>query len=324
MGKVVLILFNKLSKDAQDDESDVLEQVNLVTKALKNLCYEVRYMEMDLNLLSAIRTIKKMKPEIIFNLVETIGNKGEFTFLANSILNSLQIPYTGSPLIPMFHCSNKVLTKKELDAIGVKTPQSFDLREFHKLEAGKKYILKPTWEEGSLELDEDCVFMGDDRKFTDKIGQKSHLHYFIEEFIEGREFNISIIYGPEGPEVLPLAEMTFIDYPDDKPKMMGYKSKWVDSSFEYSHTCRTFDLHPDDQALSAELQRICKTCWNALGLKGYVRIDFRVPADGVPLVIDINLNPCLSESGGFMAASQEQGLAFDHVVERILADAIRK
>jgi D-alanine-D-alanine ligase len=60
-----------------------------------------------------------------------------------------------------------------------------------------------------------------------------------------------------------------------------------------------------------------------MGFKGYVRIDFRVTKESVPLVIDINLNPCLSESGGFMAASKKRGLTFDKVISRVLEDAIR-
>ncbi|MCX6280002.1 MAG: ATP-grasp domain-containing protein [Bacteroidetes bacterium] len=324
MNKLVLILFNKLSKKPKDDEADVIEQVNLVANALKNLKYKVQFLQMDMNLQAAIKNIRRIEPDIIFNLVESIGNKGEFTFLANSILNNIQIPYTGSPLIPMFYCSNKVLTKKELNAIGVKTPEGFNLQECHKLIPQKKYILKPIWEEGSLELDEDCVFMGDNLEFIEKISQKSAQHYFIEEYVEGREFNISILYNEEGPDVLPLAEMTFDGYPEEKPKMMGYKSKWDETSFEYSHTQRTFDLEPDDAILQRELTEICRKCWNSLGLKGYVRIDFRVTPNGSPLVIDVNLNPCLSESSGFMAASKERGLNFEQVVEQILADAIRK
>jgi hypothetical protein len=108
MKKIVLILYNKLSKKPKDDESDVIEQVNLVTDALKKLNYDITYLQIDLNLKTAIRQIQKIKPDIIFNLAETIGNKGEFTFLANSVLNFVRIPYTGSPLIPMFHCSNKL------------------------------------------------------------------------------------------------------------------------------------------------------------------------------------------------------------------------
>jgi hypothetical protein len=41
------------------------------------------------------------------------------------------------------------------------------------------------------------------------------------------------------------------------------------------------------------------------------------------MVIDINLNPCLSESGGFMAASKKRGLTFEQVIARVLEDAIR-
>ncbi len=323
MKKTALILYNKLSKKPKDDEADVLEQVNLVSKALKKLKYEVKELQVDLNLKSAIRNLQELKPDIIFNLVETIGNKGEFTFLANSILNFIRIPYSGSPLIPMFLCSNKLLAKKELTAFGIKTPKGFSLDECHKLHPNKKYLIKPIWEEGSLELDEECVFSGSDLDYIDKIKKKSNSHYFIEEFIEGREFNISILYGKDGPEVLPIAEMTFVDYPKGKPKIMGYTAKWNEESFEYSHTRRTFHLSNDDRLLKNRLIRICKKCWIELNLKGYVRIDFRVDKRSEPYVIDINLNPCLSSSGGFMAAARKKGLNFEKIVSRILEDARR-
>ena len=323
MNKTVLILYNKLSKTAKEDETDVIEQVNLVSAALQKLRYDVVYLELDMNLKAGIGKIRKINPAIVFNLVETIGNKGEFAFLANSILNYLRIPYTGSPLIPMFHCSNKYLAKKELIACGIGTPAGFSLDELDKLDPSRTYIIKPTWEEGSLELDEDCVFRGSDRDFIRKIAGKSRQHYFVEEFIDGREYNISILGGKDGPEVLPLAEMTFKGYPEGKPRIMGYRSKWAEDSFEYTHTRRTFTSQKGDAALRKQLSEICTAVWNRFGLKGYVRVDFRVTPDGIPLVIDINLNPCLSESGGFMAASQKKGLKFEAVVQRILEDALR-
>ncbi len=91
MKKTVLILYNKLSKKPKDDEVDVIEQVNLVTGALRTLNYRTEFLEIDLNLKAAISRIRKINPYIVFNLVETIGNKGEFTFLANHP-NYLQIP----------------------------------------------------------------------------------------------------------------------------------------------------------------------------------------------------------------------------------------
>jgi len=319
--KTILILYNKISGDATPDELDVLEQVNIVSNSLKELKYKVKTLEFDMNIEKVIKNIKKIAPDIVFNLVESVYNRGEFAYLATSILNYLGIPYTGSPLIPMFHCSNKLLTKKELKRIYVLTPEYFTLDELGKLDIKRKYILKPVWEEGSLELDEHCIFSVSDIEFIKSILKKNKDYYFVEEFIEGRELNVSIIGTKNGPRVLPLAEMTF-NYPDDKPKIMGYKSKWIEDSFEYKNTERSFYI-PDDYRLFTEIEEICKDCWNDLGLKGYVRIDFRLDGKNTPYVIDINLNPCISDSGGFYAACMEDGYTFNQVIELILEEALR-
>ena len=320
--KKVLILHNKISEKPTPDELDVLEQANLVSKSLKELKYKVSFLEFDMNLEKVIIKIKKVNPDIIFNLVESIYNKGEFAYLATSILNYLEIPYTGSPLIPMFNCSNKILTKKELDRICVLTPNYFTLDNLNKLNTKKKYILKPVWEEGSLGLDEHCIFEGSDETYIKSIINKNKDYFFVEEFIDGKEFNVSIIGTEKGPLVLPIAEMTF-DYPDDKHKIMGYKSKWVEDSFEYNNTKRTFDLTLDSYRFEDKIKEICEKCWNDIGLKGYVRIDFRMDNLYNPYIIDINLNPCISESGGFYAACIEAGYNFNEVIDKILKEAIK-
>lgn len=152
--------------------------------------------------------------------------------------------------------------------------------------------------------------------------RKSREHYFIEEYIEGREFNISMLGGHDGPEVLPVAEMQFLDFPAGKPKIMGYRSKWEEESFEYTHTTRTFEAGEGDRLLHLRLIELCEACWYGFGLKGYVRIDFRVAEDGNPLIIDINANPCLSHSGGFAAALGHAGYSFTEGIRRILEDAV--
>jgi hypothetical protein len=44
-------------------------------------------------------------------------------------------------------------------------------------------------------------------------------------------------------------------------------------------------------------------------------------ADRVPLVIDLNLNPCISQSGGFIAATREAGYKFVDVIRQIIEEA---
>ena len=50
--------------------------------------------------------------------------------------------------------------------------------------------------------------------------------WFAEAYIEGREFNLSLLSGKNGPEVLPLAEILFEDYPPGKARVVGYRAKW--------------------------------------------------------------------------------------------------
>ncbi len=321
MTKTALILFNRISAHPKEDELDVLDQVMIVSEALVKLKYRIVEYQVDLNLSKALKDIQRIRPDFIFNLAEALDNKGEFVYIPAAILTYLNIPFSGNPLIPIFFAANKVLAKEQLMNIGIKTPDWVTLDQVKKIKKDRKYILKPTWEEGSLGLDEDSVFNGSDKKFIRKIASKNKHYFFIEEYIEGREFNVSVIGTKNGPLVLPIAEMTFLKYPEGKPKIMGYTAKWKEDSFEYSHTVRTFELPVKDNDLKAEIEKICKKCWNSLGFKGYVRIDFRMGADRVPLVIDLNLNPCISESGGFIAATRKAGYKFVDVIRQIVEEA---
>jgi D-alanine-D-alanine ligase len=323
MSKTAVILFNKISAHPKDDELDVLDQVRIVSDALVKLKYKVSEYQIGLNLAQAIRDLRKLHPSFIFNLAETLDNKGEFAYIPAAILMHLNIPFSGNPLIPLFFAANKVLAKEQLTRIGVNTPGWVTLDQLPKIKKEKKYILKPTWEEGSLGLDEDSVFDGSDKAFIRKIASLNRNYYFVEEFIEGREFNVSIIGTKEGPLVLPIAEMTFLKYPEGKPRIMGYTAKWKEDSFEYSHTRRTFKLFPRDKGIQKEIEKICKKCWNSFGFRGYVRIDFRMGADNIPLVIDMNLNPCISESGGFIAATQKAKYKFIDVIRMIVDEAMK-
>ena len=322
MNKPILIIHNAISDNPGSDELDVLEQVDLVGKALLELGYRIEIRPVDFNLEKTINEIRRIKPYAVFNLAETLFNRSEFAFIAPSVLGYLNVPFTGSPLLPMIYASNKRLTKQELTRHGIRTPGWFRLEDIRQVDKNKRYILKPVWEEGSLGLDEDNVFTGSDRKKIERFAKMNPNYFFVEEFIEGREFNISIIGEKTKPVVMPLAEMTFRDYPEGKPRIMGYTAKWNEESFEYSHTKRTFAIRDRNKPHIQQMPEICRQCWNAFGLRGYVRVDFRLSADNTAFVIDINANPCLSGSGGFMAAVKKSGMTFREAVARIVDDAV--
>lgn len=320
----IAIAYNKVAPDAKADELDILDQVKLVQECLNELGYESYTVTIDFNINQFIRELRESKPDLVFNLVESIQNHGELLYFAPALLNHLRIPYTGVPLEGLFITTNKPLTKEWMRMNNIPTAPWFEVFELDKLDPKKRYLVKPKLEDGSLGFDDDLVFMGGDTSFYEKISKLSPQHFFIEEYIDGREFNISVCCGDNGPEVLPIPEMMFLDFPEDKPKIMGYRAKWEEGSFEYENTTRQFINENTESGLTKELRDICIRCWDTFKLKGYVRVDFRVDKDNRPYVLEINGNPCITPGSGFYMACQQAGYTFTQATERIIKDAFRK
>jgi len=145
---------------------------------------------------------------------------------------------------------------------------------------------------------------------------------FAEQYIEGREFNLSLLGNRGDVQVLPPAEIHFEGFADEKPKIVGYRAKWAAESAEYSGTPRTFQFPPTDRELLDNLIQLARLCWQHFGLRGYARVDFRVDAMGRPWILEINANPCLSPDAGYAAALKEANIPFTTAIERILSDTL--
>jgi D-alanine-D-alanine ligase len=157
------------------------------------------------------------------------------------------------------------------------------------------------------------------RKRLEEIGAEG----FAERYIDGREFNISILAGNDGPEVLPPAEIEFVGYSADKPRIVGYKAKWDEKTVEYRNTPRRFGFGMPDRPLLRALKGNALRCWDLFQLRGYARVDYRVDRNGTPWILEINSNPCLSPDSGFTAATGEAGLRYEEVIRRIINDTMR-
>lgn len=319
--KKALLLINKISENPTQDELDVLDQAAIVEKALQELGFETGRQFLDLDFMTAKNKLLSIKPDVVFNLVEGVDNKAELIFLPTALLESLHIPYTGGRLHSMYLTSNKVLAKERLSVLGLPTAPWFAPNELHKLNPELRYIIKPIWEDASVDIDDHVVFNGSDPGLKEYFTLNPKKKAFIEEYIDGREFNISVLGGKQGPEVLPPAEMTFNGYPEGKPKIVGYRAKWDENTFEYHNSYRTFDFSPADEPLLDRLREICIKCWKGFDLKGYARVDFRINSNNEPFILEINSNPCISPDAGFYVAAGKAGHKFTEVIQRILDDA---
>lgn len=318
--KKVIILHNAVTGNSKPDEADVLQQVELVRQALADMDFRPEAYPLSNDLFHDLAIMQKSDPLFVFNLVESVFNKGELLYIGPALLKAMNLPYCGVPVEALFLTTNKVLTKKILAHNRIPTPAYFTTSDIHELKSCTRYLLKPVSEDGSVGLDEEAVFTLQNIALLNRIRGLPPSQFFIEEYIEGREFNISVLGGKGRPTVLPPAEMIFHHYPEGKPRIMGYKSKWDESSEEYKNTSRAFDTLSPDSALFRELVRLTETCWDCFELKGFARVDFRVDQDGSPWVIEINGNPCISPDSGFIAAAHHAGYSDRDVVSRIIEE----
>ncbi|HNV56157.1 MAG TPA: ATP-grasp domain-containing protein [Smithellaceae bacterium] len=326
--KKILILHSDVPADAGEDELDCLTQARTIGEAIISLGHRPEKLSFGMDLQANISRIREHQPDIVFNLVETLAGKGSLNHFATALLDFLRLPYTGCRTDAMFVTSNKPLAKKMLRQAGIATPDWITLEdETESPSPGEVYFLKPCREDASVGLDDRAVVqMQNPQTIRDTLRERQDalgLDCFAEAYIDGREFNIALLASDQGVRVLPPAEILFLDYPPDKRKVLDYRAKWVEDSFEYSHTVRSLSIAPQDERLADRLRDIALSCWHLFGLRGYARVDFRVDGNGIPWVLEVNANPCLSPDAGFAAALDFAGIEYTGAIDAILRDALK-
>jgi D-alanine-D-alanine ligase len=276
---------------------------------------------------------------LVFNLVESLGGTDRLMTLAPLLLEALDTPYTGATSHSMLAVADKRHAKQILHDAGLPTPGWFTCDEGWHVDplprdrtagaaAGPtRLIVKAVWEHASFELHNDAVIEVPGQITNGELAERLQARtaaagrpLFVERFIDGREFNLSLLAGRHGPQVLPPAEIDFSAFPPDQPHIVGYPAKWDEGSFQYLNTPRRFEFARSDRPLLERLKQLAIRCWHLFRLRGYARVDLRVDAAGRPWILEINVNPCLSLDAGFAAALQRADIDYDEAIERILAD----
>jgi len=327
----IAVVHDVVRTSSAPDVRDVVAQAEAVEQALKKLEHENCRLECSLNLADVQKELIASGADRVFNLVESISGKGRLIHLFPFCLDAMAMPYTGARAEALMLTSNKIVAKRWMDADGIPSPQWIGkgpeegCRGPDSFRDNGRWIIKSVWEHASIGLDHKSLVDSPSKALLCAMLQSRAAllggDCFAERFVEGREFNLSLLAGPGGPHVLPPAEILFEGYTEDMPRIVDYRAKWDDTAYEYHHTPRRFDFDESDQILLKTLRAIALRCWNHFGLSGYARVDFRVDPMGNPWVLEINANPCLSPDAGFAAALERAGIPYTDAIERIIADA---
>jgi len=318
----VVILHEAMAADARVDDLDALVQAEQIGAALERLGWQVSTLATTLDIGRTMTELRTRNPDCVFNLVESLGGSGRMIAVIPAMLAAAGLRYTGSDDNGIFMSSQKLLAKRWMTLHGIPTPKWYSTGDTIDSD-NKPWIVKSVWEHASLGIDDSSVVRGK-RALLAKLAERESTHggeWFAERYIEGREFNISVIEEDGQPRVLPIAEIEFRNFPAGKPKIVGYAAKWQEDAAEYRNTQRVFP--PLTEAVEARLKLLVSKCWQIFHLHGYARVDVRMDKLGVPWVLEVNANPCLSQDAGFAAAAAEANLSYERLIETIIDAAVR-
>jgi D-alanine-D-alanine ligase len=315
----VAILHDASAAEGAPDSSDTLLEAAAIAAALVELGYEPVTVPVGLDLGALDKLLRAHPPAVVFNLVESLAGRGELIGAVPALLESLGVAFTGCSAQSLGVTSHKLLAKRWLLQAGLPAPAPYSADTASDTD---RWIVKSVFEHASLGIDDSSVVTA--AAVPDTLAAREREfggRWLAERYVPGRELNVALIAAPDGPRLLPVAEIRFESFPAGKPAIVGYAAKWHANSFEYRHTMRCFDV---ERVLAERAAELARACWDLFALDGYARVDLRIDESGRPWVLEINANPCLSPDAGFAAALAEAGIAYGAAIGWLVSDALRR
>jgi D-alanine-D-alanine ligase len=218
------------------------------------------------------------------------------------------IPYTGSGVLASALGMDKWRTKQVWQAQGLATPAYVLLNEGTDWQASMKKlgdvaIVKPACEGSSMGM----------RK-VDSADSLRDAYYFASDFagavlaetwVSGPEYTVGILDGNALPVIRLVTGREFYDF----------EAKYLSDSTQYLCPC---GLEP---AKEAELQQLAISAFDAVGCKGWGRVDVMSNEKGEFFLLEVNTVPGMTDHSLVPMAAKVSGLDFDHLVLAILAGA---
>jgi len=235
------------------------------------------------------------------------------------ILDGLGARYNGSKNFSSRLAMNKRLTKDFLVKHNITTPKDLVVkREGLNQEIVDKIfnsfsfpvIVKPLALGSSV-----GVYIANNFYELENVLDKSFAfsdQVLVEEFIKGREATGTVIENWQGNKThaLPIIEIV----PENQSGFFDYDAKYNGESQE---------ICPGrfSEEESREIKRLSVLVHEALGLRHYSRSDFIVRSDGVPVFLEVNTLPGLTEASLLPKALKAEGISFSDFLEHVISMA---
>jgi D-alanine-D-alanine ligase len=120
-------------------------------------------------------------------------------------------------------------------------------------------------------------------------------------------------------DALPILEVDYTKLPGNLPKILSYESKWLPESPYWTNISYKEAELGDDEARS--LVQHSERLFQALECRDYARFDYRMDANGVPKLLEVNPNPGWCWDGKFNLMASMAGIGYSDFLKMILEAA---
>lgn len=330
----VAVVYNRSESLVKGNPEDIVADqavigcAHALGKALSEAGLQVALVAITADVESALQPYPATE-WVVFNLGEGLGGRLFEEVRIAWALEAMGYRFTGSSAEALALSTHKARAKEVLRRAGVPTPEwrlfrhPAEVTEERLGDLSLPAIVKPVAEDASQGIDSSAVV----RSLAEMRERVAHLvgtyrqAALVEEFIAGREFNISIWGDP--PQVLPLAEVDFVAFRDPLERIVSFSAKWVEDSFAYTHTPVVCPANVEPE-VAHRIRTVALKAWKAIGCQGYARVDMRLSENNLPYVIEVNCNPDLSPDAGFYRAARTAGYTYSQMALHILNIALRQ
>lgn len=303
------------------EEFDTQETIDAISDVLVEKGHEVVQLGAKIGI---IERLKKEKIDFVFNLAEGYGGRNRESYIP-SILEMLNVPYSGSDSLSLGLSLDKTISKKIAQLAGIPTPGYREIKkgqDFKDIDAGLSYplITKPSWEGSSkgiynsskasnkAELEKNILFLF--KKYPCQP-------VLVEEYIQGREITVGII-GNDSPRLLGLMEIVNRNNNDDFFYSLEVKRNWR----------KLVDYKIDSniiQILEGQLRDYAIAAFREFGCRDIARIDFKISQSNKIFFLEINPLPGLSpEYSDLAIMAQKLGIAYQDFISEILHQGLSR
>jgi D-alanine-D-alanine ligase len=326
---LVLVLYNKplLPKDHPDAESEytVVDIAATVADILGKDGFGTELMGLGRDPALLWNTLRSKRPAVVFNLFEGSLDDTETETYVAGLLEWSGIPYTGSPPQALSLCRAKHTAKMVLRSGGVPTAPFMVVDQLPVPACKLKWpvIVKAARQDASVGLDQKSVCT-EQKQLDQRVAYILETYgapVLIEEFIEGREFNVAVVDMPE-LRYLPPAEILFEMKTGEWP-ILTYAGKWTPGSNAYEGTPPKYPADIPTR-LARRLGEISLRAFRLLGCRDYARVDLRVNSAGKAYVLEMNPNPEISDEAGFARCLNSAGLSYPMFVTQLVRYALER